>query len=420
MQHHYHRIHPRLRGVRFKSHDVAQFPPGTFTPMQVLQAYGLTRGMFKNVTAVPIGIGSLGGGVVAADITNAVTAWGIARPNVTIHAVGGAANDPVSDQDSNVENMLDIAMVAATISWLTEKPANIIFTIGPNASNGMTLVTQDLVKSGCKVASWSWGSAASEWDPADRASLAAAFAQAVKSGCTFCAAAGDNSIDDSTSAPSADYPCSDPNVWAVGGTKLVTNLDGSYASESAWGDGNPGDEGGGGGFDSSIPEPSWQARIVPAGRGRGVPDSSANADPNSGYQLSANNQWTVVGGTSASSPLTAALFAIAKAADAQTAGLISALLYEERTTAFRDITTGSNGDPATAGWDPCTGNGSPNGAAFFAALGKPAPAPAPPSPSAPKPTAPTTPAGLTLAQAQAIAAQGASQALARNWPVGAK
>ena len=315
MLHHYHHGHPRLRGVKFKKHDASQFPAGTFTPMQVLQAYGFTRGMFKNVTAVPVGIGSLGGGVVPSDITNEVTAWGIVRPNVTIHAVGGATNDPVSDQDSNVENMLDIAMVAATISWLTEKPANIIFTIGPNAGNGMTLVTQDLVNAGCKVASWSWGSAASQWNPSDRAGLAAAFVEAVKAGCTFCAAAGDNSIDDSTDEPSADYPCSDPNVWAVGGTNLETNLDGSYANESAWGDGNPGDEGGGGGFDGSIAEPSWQTGIVPAGKGRGVPDSSANADPNSGYQLSANNAWTVVGGTSASSPLTAAILAVAKGAD---------------------------------------------------------------------------------------------------------
>ena len=405
--HNYHRVHARLRGVRFKTHATAQFPAGTFTPMQVLQAYGFTQGMFKDVTAAPIGIGSLGGGVVPSDVTNLVAAWNIVRPNITIHAVGGAANDPVSDQNSNVENMLDIAMIAAAISWLTEKAANITFTIGPNAGNGMALVTQDLVASGCKVASWSWGSAASEWDPNDRAALAAAFVAAIKAGCTFCAAAGDNSIDDSTSEPSADYPCSDPNVWAVGGTNLQVNANGSYANESAWGDGNPGDEGGGGGFDPNTPEPAWQAGIVSdASQGRGVPDSSANADPNSGYQISANNAWTVVGGTSAASPLTAALIAIAKGSDGQTAGLLSELFYAERETAFRDVLTGSNGDPATAGWDPATGLGSPNGASFFAALGKPAPVPAHPSaPSAPTAT-PKPPQALTLAQAQAALAKG--------------
>jgi kumamolisin len=384
--------------------------------MQVLQAYGFTKGMFASVTAAPIGIGSLGGGVVQADVDNLVSAWGIAKPNIHVVQVGGAVNDPVSDQDSNVENMLDIAMVSSVISFLTGKPAQIVFAIGPNQGDGMTQVTNAIVAAGCKTASWSWGSAAIQWAPADRAGLSAALSAAAAAGCTFCAASGDNSVDDGTSAPSADYPCADPKVWAVGGTNLRVNANGSYASESAWGDGRPGDEGGGGGYDASVPMPAWQSGIIPSGLGRGVPDSSANADPNSGYQISANGSWTVVGGTSASSPLTAAILAVVKGADAQTAGLISAMLYAAHSTAFRDITTGSNGDPAKPGWDPCTGLGSPNGAAFAAALGK-APAhvpPAPPVPPAPVPVPPKPPV-VTLAQAQAWAAQG----LAKNWPAGA-
>ena len=106
--------------------------------------------------------------------------------------------------------------------------------------------------------------------------------------------------------------------------------------------------------------------------GRGVPDTSANADPQSGWQMSANGSWTVVGGTSASSPFTAALIAVAKGM-AKAAGEAGTYLdvnavYEARSVACNDITEGSDGDPATAGWDPATGLGSPAGNWFVGAI----------------------------------------------------
>ena len=406
--HHYHCIHPRLRGVRNTSHAAGIFPSGSLSPAQVLTAYGFKQNQFAGVEAVVLGIGSLGGGVVQADIDNAVQAWRMAAPHLTIRTVGGATNDPVSDQDSNVENMLDLLIAAYVIWYLTGKAAKIVFTIGPNISGGMKLVTDDLVAAGCKSMNWSWGSPKNQGDPAENAALGRSLAAAVAAGCTCCAAAGDNSIDDGTSAPSADYPCADPNVWAVGGTCLTLKADGTIQLESAWGDGRPGDEGGGGGFDPTVPTPSWQSGVVPAGLGRGVPDTSANADPQSGWQISANGSWTVVGGTSASSPFTAALVAVAKGAYGQLAGMLSPLVYASRKTACNDITTGSNGDPAKPGWDPATGLGSPNGPAFLHALVGSNPTAPPPVIHPPAPTAPA----VTLAQAQAWAADG----LAKKWP----
>jgi kumamolisin len=387
--HHYHRIHPRLRGVRLPR--AAGFPAGTLSPAQVLTAYGFKQNSFAGATPIKLGIGSLGGSVVQQDLQNAVQAWGMAMPNVTVRTVGGASQDP-SDQDSNVEDSLDLLVMAFTYWFLTGKPADITITFGPNASGGMTQVTNDLVAAGVQVASWSWGSAASGWSASERQTLAAAFAAGIQAGVTFFAAAGDNSIDDGTDAPSADYPSSDPCVWAVGGTHLTINADGSRASESAWGDGNAGDEGGGGGFDPTVPMPTWQQGIVPVQPGgafRGVPDSAANADPNTGWQISANGSWTVVGGTSASSPFTAALVAVARGIGAA-AGLLTPALYASRSTDCNDITTGSNGDPATVGWDPATGLGSPNDSPFMSALTGAAPTPAP-SPTPPVPTQPAPP-----------------------------
>ncbi len=406
-QHHYHVTHPRLRGVRAASPHALMAALSAsaqvvspLSPEQVLTAYGFKKGQYAGAASVKLGIGSLGGGVVQQDIQNAVSAWGMAAPKLTVRTVGGATNDPVSDQDSNVENMLDLLLVSYAWWWLTGEAADVTITFGPNASGGMEAVTRDLMAAGVEVASWSWGSAASNWDPTERAGLAKAFADAAAANVCFCAASGDNSVDDGTSKPSADFPCADPNVWAVGGTQLMVASDGSRALESAWGDGSAGDEGGGGGYDPTVPVPSWQRGVVPANApGRGVPDSAANADPQSGWQISANGSWTVVGGTSASSPFTAALIAVAKAvAKSAGKGLTTPALYAARATACNDVTIGSNGDAAAVGWDPATGLGSPHGAGFVAAIeawaqGTQPPAPPPPAP----PPTPTSPLSATLA-----------------------
>ncbi len=409
--HHYHRINRRLRGVRLAS--PARFPAGTLSPAQILTAYGYKQNQFAGARPVKIGIGSLGGGVVQADIDNIVKAWGMAAPKITVLTVSGAVNDPISDQDSNVENMLDLEIVAFTWWFLTGTPADITICFGPNASNGMTDVTDALIRANVEVASWSWGSAASEWDPAERATLAQAFANAVAKGVTFCAASGDNSADDGTDAPTADYPSADPNVWGVGGTRLTINSSGQRASEIAWGDGRAGDEGGGGGFDPTVPMPSFQKGIV-AGSARGVPDSSANADPVSGWQISANGAFTVVGGTSAASPFTAALIAVAKSTTTATAAASSGLetpkVYAARLTACNDIVQGSNGDPTNAGWDAATGLGSPNGAGFIQAVAGSA---AQPTPQPPPPQPCTTP--IVIGAVIGAAAEG----LIENWPTGA-
>jgi kumamolisin len=366
LNHHYHRIHPRLRGAHLIS--PRGFPNGSLSPAQVLTAYGFRQNQYAGALPVKLGIGSLGGGVVQADLDNAVAAWGMAPPTLSIVTAGGAENDP-SDQDSNVENMLDLQLVSFTWWWLTGTPADVTIAFGPNTGGGMKAATAALAAAGVEVASWSWGAAASDWEEGERHALSRAFAHHVANGVTFFAASGDNSIDDGASAPSADYPCSDPNVWAVGGTRLIVAPDGSRAGESAWGDGRPGDEGGGGGYDPTEVAPAWQVDALPRGEPyRGVPDTAACADPNSGWQISANGVWTVVGGTSAASPFTAALVAVAKGvAKALGEGLATPLVYATP-SACNDVTTGSNGDPAEAGWDPATGLGSPRGDAFVQAV----------------------------------------------------
>ena len=130
-----------------------------------------------------------------------------------------------------------------------------------------------------------------------------------------------------------------------------------------------------------FPVPAWQSGLRvharlhhprphsnPKGHGRGVPDVSGVADPQTGYRIRVDGQDMVIGGTSAVAPLWAALIALFAQTTGRRFGQIQPLLYS-RTAGFHDITSGSNGTyQATNGWDPCTGLGSPDGTALLAAI----------------------------------------------------
>ena len=105
--------------------------------------------------------------------------------------------------------------------------------------------------------------------------------------------------------------------------------------------------------------------------GRGVPDVAGDADPNSGYRVRVDGQTLVIGGTSAVAPLWAGLVALMNQKLGKPVGYLNPLLYGSVVGkgAFRDIVNGNNGSySATAGWDPCTGWGSPVGSKLFKAL----------------------------------------------------
>jgi len=348
--------------------DISSIPAGGMTPAQVCQAYQCAK--LTPVRPITIGIVSLGGYYSASDTATAFAAYELPAPNVT---ATGTQN--TSDTNSTVENMLDIECAGSAWAYSTGTPAQIIEQFEPNGETGIPDAINALVAAGCEVISISWGGPADKQPPAAIAARAAACAAAAAANVHVFVASGDNSLDDGTNSRTPDDPCCDPNVWGVGGTHLELNADGSIAQESAWGDGKSDDNGGGGGFAkgtkniAAIPMPAYQVGVVP-GHFRGCPDSSANADPQSGYAMIANGQWQVVGGTSASSPLTAgyvaAILSTLPARISQTE--LQTRLYGHSRTAFRDIVIGSDGSPAAAGWDEATGCGSINGPGMLAAL----------------------------------------------------
>ena len=101
---------------------------------------------------------------------------------------------------------------------------------------------------------------------------------------------------------------------------------------------------------------------------RGVPDVSGDADPATGYTVRVDGTDSVFGGTSAVAPLWAALIALVNSSSARSVGFINPTLYQNPKD-LRDITKGNNGAfAAEAGWDACTGLGSPNGTALAGVL----------------------------------------------------
>src|SRR5206468_2957482 len=104
------------------------------------------------------------------------------------------------------------------------------------------------------------------------------------------------------------YPSSSRNVLSVGGTTLTLNANDSYRSETGW------NNFGGGGpsvFESRPPYQNGVSSVV--GNGRGTPDVSMDANPNTGVfvidSLVSPSPITS-GGTSASCPMWAGLVAL--------------------------------------------------------------------------------------------------------------
>jgi subtilase family serine protease len=161
-----------------------------------------------------------------------------------------------------------------------------------------------------------------------------------------------------------EFPAASQYVTAVGGTSLKRDASTRGFSETVW-------SGAGSGCSAYITKPSWQTDAGCARRT--VADVSAVADPNTGvsvydtYRLHPGG-WLVFGGTSVSSPIIGAVYALAGNGGSITYGSFS---YSNTTSLF-DVVSGSNGScggsylcTGRAGFDGPTGNGTPNGTGAF-------------------------------------------------------
>jgi hypothetical protein len=174
-------------------------------------------------------------------------------------------------------------------------------------------------------------------------------------------------------------PDADPYITIVGGTTLTTSgPGGAWVSETTWNAG--GGIASGGGYDTTIPLPIWQQGIsMSANQGstsaRNIPDVSMVGD--NIFIVADNGQSESVRGTSVGAPLWAGMTALinqqAASAGHSSVGLINPAVYSlakgpNYSSYFHDIITGNNANSgnvntffAVAGFDLCTGWGTPLG-----------------------------------------------------------
>ena len=104
-----------------------------------------------------------------------------------------------------------------------------------------------------------------------------------------------------------NWPATNPHVVSVGGTSLTKDDSQRAWHESAW-------AGAGSGCSPYEPKPDYQQGVATECGMRAITDVSAVADPATGlavYDTLGQGGWLQVGGTSLSSPLVAAMYALA-------------------------------------------------------------------------------------------------------------
>jgi len=235
--------------------------------------------------------------------------------------------------------------------------------------------------------SWTWGGGPST-------TIDNIFKQMAAQGQSYFQASGDSdaytgsqALDNSSQTTA---PVDSTNITCVGGTTLTMDGSGSsYSSETVWNWNNSGNPnvGSGGGISTYYRIPYWQASVSMAANSgstvwRNIPDVALTAD--SVFVDYNNGSSGGFGGTSCAAPLWAGFCALVNqqsvAASGTTVGFLNPALYTIANSAnynscFHDVTTGNNigsGTPglfnAVAGYDLCTGLGTPNGMNLINAL----------------------------------------------------
>jgi subtilase family serine protease len=325
-------------------------------------------------------------GYYASDIATYAQEAGGGRTSIQVQAVMiGSTNWSIGVNGGNIEVSLDIEMSMSMAPGLSKI---MVFEAG-SVSYVNTILSSMAASNSVKCFSSSWG-----WSGGPSTTTDNIFKNMAAQGQSFFNASGDsdaftvgaNSANgvDNTSSPNAPSSC--PYITQVGATTLTTGGGASYSSETAWNWGY--DQGSyvgtSGGVSSYYSIPSWQTNLSMASNlgstsQRNIPDVALTGD--NVYVISGGNaSGGEVGGTSCAAPLWAGFMALvnqqATALGASAPGFINPAIYAigkglnpqfSYATCFHDVTAGNNEwpsspsqYPAVAGYDLCTGWGTPS------------------------------------------------------------
>jgi kumamolisin len=326
---------------------VTTLPDGVadkLSPAQIAKAYGISELYAQGYKGAGMTIGVIGATLFKnSDSQSMWQTFGISRKDpVVIETM-----EPIITRD--LETTLDIQLAGAVAP-----EAEIVYYGGPNNSDTTLLYTfnEAVADNRAQVLSDSFAHAeATTPYPVACAYNESAMLAAVL-GITVLSASGDSN--------QVEVPSNAPYVTAVGGTNVELNPDSSWKAEQSWGLS-------GCGRSNLFSTPWWQMGEYSAARGlRSVADVSAVVGP---YWVKYLGKWTYADGTSASTPVCAAVLTLVnqhrKAQGRPPVGYINPLIYKHAATraAFRDITQiGYGGCETTSGYDLATGIGSPKAA----------------------------------------------------------
>jgi len=342
-------------------------------------------------TGQTIAIIELGGGYQNSDLQAYFQEIGSPAPNVSAVSVDQTGNSPSTPDSDDGEVMLDIEVVGAVVP-----NANIVVYFAPNKGDqgfldAVSTAIHDAERKP-SVISISWGGPEDYTDQQSITAFHELFAEASTLGITVCVATGDHGTADLAANQwdqkiHVDHPASDEFVLACGGTQINGGgqTDPGSGTDVVWNDGTsfnlnvPGGGGwaSGGGISEVFPVPSYQSTIpnMPVSldngnSGRGIPDIAMSA---TNYFTRVDTSEGASGGTSAVAPLMAGLIARLNQGVQKNVGFLNPVLYSNTAKGiFTNVTEGTNGIEgatkgykAAAGWNACTGLGTPVGTAIL-------------------------------------------------------
>jgi subtilase family serine protease len=319
-----------------------------FTPTDVQSAYKLT-GLSASGRTVAI-VDAFGYPGLEADLATYRSTYGLPACTTAngcfkrMDQNGGSSNPP-TDPGWDVEQALDVDAVSAACP---DCHILVVQASSNSFANLETAVNRAALQAGVVAISNSYGCGCNLPDNS-------AYNH---KGIAVTASTGDGGFD------GGSFPSTDSKVVAVGGTSVTRDGSTRGYHETAW-------SGAGSGCGSN-PKPRWQNSVGTTCSTKATADVSAAADPNLGGliiycgSVSGCGGFIQVGGTSESSPIIAAVYALS----GNTLRYPAKFPYKRASQLF-DVTSGSNGScgvpvcTARVGWDGPTGMGTPNGVGGF-------------------------------------------------------
>jgi len=404
-------------------------PAGGLTPSDFATAYGYSSTATGSGQTVAV-VDAYNDPNIDSDLQTFDSQYGLATCSTAngclkvVSQTGSTTALPANDTTGwSVEESLDVE----TVHSVCQECKIILVETNSQATSDLVAGVTEAVALKANEISNSYGGQETGWDSsADEAAYK-------HPGTVITASAGDDGyynfdyLGEYGAYDQANAPAAYNTVVAVGGTSLYLGQTAARQSENVWNDNGTKDYyeqqfgvplgAGGGGCSTVIGAMGWQDHqgVWPStgcGTKRGVADVSADADYLTGIDIYASYNcgsscptlgWETIGGTSLSSPLIAAMYALAGGAHGVSYPALT-LYGHLGTSALYDVTSGGNGycdgegaascgDPNTlgagildcdypatgstpsagdracdalAGYDGPSGVGTPNGLAAFA------------------------------------------------------